>query len=201
MVLRVATRRHTSLRAWLRCLVALPWTGTLDRTVRINSDPRDVEGGWDDAEGKPSRGKPSRCVGDASKLIGRTFGLRTPRAGSVRFALRAERAQGVMTGRWEILLLTHEGAGRLKPNAHHVRRFHVAVKPGEPFTVRLRGKRGSAPETDRTLATVKTAAGDTALLTLYRPLTWGVPLSPYVGGDCSASSTLRIEVTNQPAPP
>ncbi|MEM9996968.1 MAG: hypothetical protein AAF809_04650 [Bacteroidota bacterium] len=188
--MRVPEGAHAALGSTLSALAGLPWSGSVERIVTIESDPRDVEADWED--GMDGR----RCTGDTSKLFGRTEGLAAPRARSLRVGFRAERDDNGFTGRWEWMLLVHDGPERLRPNPFRVASLGLATQPGERVAVRLRSVNAEGQAaTEVTLVVVDDQAGASEVRrTVPFRLGWGIPLGVYVGGDCPASSDLVVIV-------
>ncbi|MEM8556939.1 MAG: hypothetical protein AAGG50_03765 [Bacteroidota bacterium] len=187
--------RHSTLAAWLTAWGRDPLRGNLYAEVVIHSDPREVEADLSDV-----------AVGDLSKLLGRTLGLRFPRRGSIRLGCRAERERlpdgsgggptwGAMTGMWEVAVLTHD------PKQRGTMGFGwlgFVVAPGERFSVSI--VRHPSVGREGTSGTRVTVADPDRHTSVSRSVDvpvawrWGFALPVWFGGNDPASAPLEVEI-------
>jgi hypothetical protein len=187
--IRIPAGRHTTVGAWWSAVRGLPWRGPLERIVTIQSRPEAVEVGWTPTVGGVG------CAGDTSKLLGRTRGGAVPRGRSLRVGVRGERAgeSATLTGRWEWMLLVHDGPNSLAANAFEVAPLGLTTAPGAQVRVRLQPAPGDS--TAIHLAVLNGAANETRTHTVAVPLGWGIPLPLYVGGQCPAAADLLVAIS------
>lgn len=195
--------RHASYIGWLRTLRALRWRGPIRFTAVLHSRPLDVVEEHSDA-----------CLRQSSKIGGRTNGLASPQARSIRLACRLSDEN---VNAWELRALWHGP----EHEASWVRRFIARFRRGLTRVPKLRTDDGTvllalpgdtiactiaqthadgrpailvtATVTTRLAGTEVTRTG-TALIDNARLARWGVPLPVHAGGDCPASAPLTVTI-------
>lgn len=195
MTQHVPAGRHTTLWNYLRAATTQPWRGDCIRVATVHSDPREWERTWHEGH----RGK--RCMGDVSKVLRRTAGLRLPRSGSAGIGIRAERRDNdAPSGMIEWFGHLHRPASRsfanrLQVNPHHIPQFTdengapVVSWPGEAVLCGLfPGHSGGI----LTVHNLDTGQQGEIEVPFSFGLGWSLPV--YVGGDCPASAPLVVTI-------